>query len=116
MQLCYVVPSQPQTDDMVDVAAVLSRWHLVVLLEEEGVTRRTFGALGFIDLGNRSGGSQAGQEASGVSLGVHQIAVINIRKLHACLQATHLLRNCAGMQDSSLKQMIAIAQLCLALR
>ncbi len=64
----------------------------------------------------RSGGSQAGQEASGVSLGVHQIAVSNIRKLHACLQATHLLPNCAGMQDSSLKQMIAIAQLCLALR
>ena len=26
MQLCYVVPSQPQVDDMVNVAAVLSRW------------------------------------------------------------------------------------------
>ena len=36
MQLCYVVPSQPQTDDMVDVAAVLSRWHLVVLHEGVG--------------------------------------------------------------------------------
>ena len=34
MQLCYVVPSQPQTDDMVDVAAVLSRWHLIVLHED----------------------------------------------------------------------------------
>ena len=34
MQLCYVVPSQPQVDDMVDVAAVLSRWHLVVLHED----------------------------------------------------------------------------------
>ena len=34
MQLCYVVPSQPQADDMVDVAAVLSRWHLVVLHED----------------------------------------------------------------------------------
>ena len=31
MQLCNVVPSQPQFDDMVNVAAVLSRWHLVVL-------------------------------------------------------------------------------------
>ena len=31
MQLCYVVPSQPQTDDMVDVVAVLSRWHLDML-------------------------------------------------------------------------------------
>ena len=30
-QLCCVVVSQPQTDNMVDVAAVLSRWHLVVL-------------------------------------------------------------------------------------
>ena len=30
-QLCYVVLSQPQADDMVDVAAVLSRWYLVVL-------------------------------------------------------------------------------------
>ena len=30
-QLRYVVPTQPQTDDMVDVAAVLSRWRLVVL-------------------------------------------------------------------------------------
>ena len=34
MQLCYVVPSQPQFDDMVNVAAVLSRWHLVVLHED----------------------------------------------------------------------------------
>ena len=34
MQLCYVVPSQPQVDDMVNVAAVLSRWHLV--LHEDG--------------------------------------------------------------------------------
>ena len=34
MQLCYVVPSQPQVDDMVNVAAVLSRWHLVVLHED----------------------------------------------------------------------------------
>ena len=34
MQLCYVVPSQPQDDDMVNVAAVLSRWHLVVLHED----------------------------------------------------------------------------------
>ena len=33
MQLCYVVPSQPQVDDMVNVAAVLNRWHLVVLHE-----------------------------------------------------------------------------------
>ena len=30
MQLCYVVPSQPQADDLVDVAAVLSRWYLVL--------------------------------------------------------------------------------------
>ena len=28
MQLCYVVPSQPQADNMVDAAAVLSGWHL----------------------------------------------------------------------------------------
>ena len=27
-QLCNVVLSQPQTDDMVEVAAVLSRWHV----------------------------------------------------------------------------------------
>ena len=32
-QLCNVVLSQPQANDMVDVAAVLSRWHLVVLHE-----------------------------------------------------------------------------------
>ena len=31
MQLCNVVLSQPQADDMADIAAVLSRWHLVVL-------------------------------------------------------------------------------------
>ena len=36
-QLCYVVLSQPQADDMVDVAAILRRWHLVVL--HEGVGR-----------------------------------------------------------------------------
>ena len=30
-QLCNVVLSQPQADYMADVAAVLSRWHLVVL-------------------------------------------------------------------------------------
>ena len=34
MQLCYVVPSQPQVDDVVNSAAVLSRWHLVVLHED----------------------------------------------------------------------------------
>ena len=45
MQLCYVVPSQPQVDDMVNVAAVLSRWHLVVLHEDGS---GNFGALGFL--------------------------------------------------------------------
>ena len=30
-QLCFAVPSQPQADNMGDVAAVLSRWHLGVL-------------------------------------------------------------------------------------
>ena len=29
-QLCYVVLSEPQADDMADVVAVLSRWYLVV--------------------------------------------------------------------------------------
>ena len=32
MRLCYVISSQPQTDDMFAVTAVLSRWHLIVLL------------------------------------------------------------------------------------
>ena len=50
MQLCYVSPSQPQTDDMKDVAAVLNRWHLVQL--HEGGSR-ALGALGF-DLKLRS--------------------------------------------------------------
>ena len=31
MQLCYEISSQPQADDMVDVTAILSRWHLRVL-------------------------------------------------------------------------------------
>ena len=39
MQLCYVVPSQPQADDMVDIAAVLSRWHLVALHEGSNLAR-----------------------------------------------------------------------------
>ena len=38
-QLCCVVLSQLQADDMVDVAAVLSRWHLVVLHEGDLVWR-----------------------------------------------------------------------------
>ena len=47
MQLCNVVISQPQADDMVDVGAVLSRRYLVVL--HEGGSGN-FGALGFLDL------------------------------------------------------------------
>ena len=34
MKLCNVVLSQPQADDMLDVAAVLSRWHFIVLHED----------------------------------------------------------------------------------
>ena len=57
MQLCYVVPSQPQTDDMVDVAAVLSRWHLLVL--HEGGSRALWRARVF-DLTLRSEGNFEG--------------------------------------------------------
>ena len=43
-QLCYVVPSQPQADDMIHVAAALGRWHLVV---HEGGSRALWRAQAF---------------------------------------------------------------------
>ena len=52
MQLCYVVPSQPQTDDMIDVATILSGWHLGVLYG--GGSRALWRAHGFLDLVHRS--------------------------------------------------------------